>query len=248
MHENRIGSGDPREIPFRLECLERGGHLLYRAERLLLRLIYDWPRRDRRMLLTGCGAGLFLETMHKAGFEVSGQDSHPHFVTRARLKLGHDVDLHLGSSDRLQFGDNAFDYVAVLLTLNLTSDPEAVLQEAYRVGSKGMLLGVLNRCPKPTQQEAARLGIDMKKKDPCVRLPWYRLKKMLREGIPYEALLARSVLPGPQGTWKETPWADCLNCLDYPPDWGAFYAVRTDLQTEFAGLPLRALGTKPEIV
>lgn len=248
MHGNWIGSGDPREIPYRLESLERGGYLLCRAERLLLRLIYDWPRRDRRMLLTGCGAGLFLETMHRAGFEVSGQDSHPHFVTRARFKLGNAVDLHLGSSDRLQFEDNAFDYTAILFTLNMTSDPEAVLREAYRVAKKGILMGVLNRCPGPTPQEAEQLGIDRQARNPVVSLPWNRLKKMLRECVPYEDVQARSVLPGPQSTWKVTPWADSLNRPDYPPDWGAFYGVRTDLQSEIAGLPLRALGTKPEIV
>jgi len=248
VHGNWIGSGDPREIPFRLESLERGGYLLGRAERLLLRMIYDWSRRDRGMLLTGCGAGLFLETMHRAGFEVSGQDSHPHFVTRARLKLGHEVDLHLGSSDHLQFEDNAFDYTVILFTLNMTSEPEAVLREAYRVAKKGILMGVLNRCPEPRSQEAEQLGIDRQGKNPVISLPWNRLKKMLRECISFEDVQARSVLPGPQSTWKEASWTDSLNRPDYPPDWGAFYAVRADLQSETVGLPLRALGTKPEIV
>jgi len=248
VHLRRLEGGDPREVPFRLESLERGGYLLSCAEKLLLQLIFDWPRRDRRMLLTGCGAGLFLETMHRAGFEVTGQDSHPHFVTRARLKLGQAVDLHLGSSDRMQFADNAFDYVAILVSLNLTKDPEAVLREAYRVGKKGILAGMLNRCPSPTAEEASRLGLQPQKTPAVNSLPWGRLRKMLAKHIPFQEVQARSVLPGPQSTWKNVAWANCLNRPFYPADWGAFYAVRVDLQSECGELPLRALSTKPGMV
>lgn len=248
MHPGRLDGGDPREVPFRLESLERGGYLLNSAERLLLELICDWPRRGRTMLLTGCGAGLFLETMHMAGFEVTGQDSHPHFVTRARHKLGHLVDLHLGGSDHLQFEDNMFDYVVILFSLNLTSEPEAVLREAYRVGKKGILAGMLNRCPSPTAEEASRMRLGSLGRRSFTPLSWGRLKGMLRERVPYRELRARSVLPGPQCTWRNAGWANRLNRRSYPVDWGAFYAVRVDLQSEWSGLPLRALSTKPGMV
>jgi len=247
VHRQRITGGDPREIPFRLECLERGGYLLGCAEKLLLQLIYDWPRRDRSMLLTGCGAGLFLETMHTAGFEVAAQDSHPHFVTRARLKLGHAVELHLGGSDHLRFADNAFDYVTILFSLNLTREPDAVLREAYRVGKKGILIGVLNRCPTPTAEEASRLGL-VSGRAALRPLSWSRLRKILGRWIPYREIQVRSVLPGPQSTWKDAVWANCLNRPCYPVDWGAFYAVRADLQSECGELPLRALSTKPGMI
>lgn len=248
MYQDRIGREDPREIPFLLESLDRGGYLLWSAEKLLLQLIFDWPRRNRRMLLTGCGAGLFLEPMYRAGFDVTGQDSHPHFVTRARLRLGQAADLHLGSSECLQFDDNHFDYVAILFTLNMTQEPEAVLQEAYRVAKRGILAGMLNRCPVPTREEADQLGIESRDQELVNAVSWNRLKKMLRRWVPFQDVRARSVLPGPQFTWKDAGWANRLNRPSYPPDWGAFYAVRTDLQSECSGLPLRALSTKPEIV
>jgi hypothetical protein len=200
------------------------------------------------MLLTGCGAGLFLETMHKAGFEVTGQDSHPHFVTRARLKLGHSVDLHLGGSDHLRFADNTFDYVAILFALNLTSQPEPILREAYRVAKKGILAGMLNRCPSPTQEEAHRMGLSQRGPSSFTPLPWGRLKRMLCQWVPFQELRVRSVLPSPQCTWRNAVWANLLNRPVYPGEWGAFYAVRVDLQCECSGLPLKALSTSPGMV
>ena len=199
------------------------------------------------MLLAGCGNGLFLETMLQAGFRVTGQESDPLLLSRARMRLGQAAGLNLGPCEHLSYEDNSFDYLLLLFALNRSVEPDLVLQEAARVARRGILVGMLNRWPRPTRQESAFTAQTSSEEAPLFPLSWGRLKKMIRSRIAVRQMRARSVLPGPQFTWRDSALANLLNRGFYPADWGAFYAVRMDLPGEAAALPLGALSAKPGI-
>ena len=96
-----------------------------------------------RVLEVGCGTGHFTRWLRGIGLKPVGLD-----LSRAMLAEAKGPDqLTLVQADahRLPFGDGAFDVTAFITTLEFLENPAAALEEALRVASQGILLGVLNR-------------------------------------------------------------------------------------------------------
>lgn len=71
--------------------------------------------RNQRACDIGCGDGRNLVLLHDLGFETYGVEITEGIVqaTTARLKSveGIDVDIRVGTNDRMPFEDNFFDYL-----------------------------------------------------------------------------------------------------------------------------------------
>ncbi len=120
------------------------GRSATKIEMELLQRIWS-PRAPERVLEVGCGSGIFLEWLARAGHQVSGIDPSPAMLDIARRRLSSCVSLDRGYAEHLPYENNAFDTVALITTLEFVDDPLLALREACRVARNHVLLGALNR-------------------------------------------------------------------------------------------------------
>lgn len=225
------------------------GAFALRAERRLLEfLISGWPRRGHSFLDVGCGPGLALETLYETGFDVTGLDASPAMLAAARRRMGQRADLHVGNAEHLPFADSQFDYVCLLTVLEFAENPQRVLEEAFRVAARGVVVTMLNKwslcyltrglCPC---NDASML---------C-KATWFtpvRMRSMVRRAAGAKMpLTMRSVLPGPPLTWRRSmPWR-FLNTMLLPYGLGSYAGIRVDLCNVETFTPIVAR-TKPVAV
>lgn len=223
-----------------------GKFALEQELRIMDHMISIWPRRKSKLLEIGCGTGIFLEHLYHCGFDVSGVDCAPAMLQAARKRMGNKASLHLCNGELLAFDDNEFDFTVLWTVLEFCSDPEAMLKEAARVSAGGILVGFLNRhsiyflthgrmwpwASTSTLREAN----------------WFSLPQMhhvIHSATGFRPTM-RSVLPGPQRTWKESsPWKQ-LNGYIYPPFIGSFTAARVDFLKRKPLTPIHVWKTAPE--
>ncbi|QGY39159.1 methyltransferase domain-containing protein [Pseudodesulfovibrio cashew] len=219
-----------------------GTFALEREMQLLQSVLAGWPRRGHKLLEIGCGTGLFLETLYQMGFDVSGIDSSPAMIMAARKRLGNRADLHQGDGELLPFSDNEFDYAFLWSVLEFTSDPKAMLEEARRVAEKGLLIGFLNKNSLYYTLNVKGSGGSL---DSGHWFTWCQMQDLIKEATGFRHTLARSVLPGPMRTWKNTGLSRRLNSTLCPPSVGAFSAARVDFVNMKPLTPLFAWKTEP---
>ena len=112
-------------------------------KKLFLRLVQ--PQRGQSLLEVGCGTGHNLEFFSELGLNVTGIDSSEPMLQMAAKKLGPNARLLLGEANRLAFGNNSFDIVALITVLEFLPDPAGALKEAVRVSREKVYIGVLNK-------------------------------------------------------------------------------------------------------
>lgn len=184
-----------------------GTFALKREIRLLERMTASWPRRGQRLLEIGCGTGLFLDVLHRAGFDVTGLDASPDMLAAARARLGKVADLHLGQAEHLPFADKEYDFCVLLTVLEFCADPGAALREAARVARKAILIGYLNAFSLYRLATLLPHGGDAKLlKSAHWFTPW-DVRRLIRDNLGPRPGRLQSVLPGPPWTWRQTfPW------------------------------------------
>lgn len=217
-----------------------GAFALHAEQHLLRELFSQWPRRGHTLLDVGCGPGVFLEFLWGCGFDVSGLDASPDMIELARQQLGHRADFHIGQADYLPFEDNAFDYVSLITVLEFVPDLRAALKEAFRVASRGIVIGFLNRY---SLYYLAR-GLNLPGTEGTLRharwLTTGKLASVARSLCPTCTCTFRSILHGPAWTWRNGPMG-ALNTYALPLGTGAFVGLRIDLgpTLPLTGMPLR---------
>lgn len=213
-----------------------GSFALALEDRMIRRMISDWPRRGQKFLEIGCGTGLFLHIFWEAGFEAHGMDSSPQMLAIARRRLEDNAELQVGQAEHLPYEENEFDFAALLTVLEFTENPRAVLAEAARVARKGLLITFLNRFSLyylthgrawPWTHEGT-----------LKRAHWYtcrEMRAMVQEVVGGQPMRMASVLPGPLSTWRPSPPWRWINGLVLPGGFGSYCGLRVDL---LPGAPL----------
>lgn len=98
------------------------------------------PERGK-LLDIGCGTGLFVERYvgderSAVGLDISGK-----MIERARHRC-RGCDYAVGTGERIPFHDSTFDAVSSLLVFSYIREPEAMLNEAFRVLKPGGALAL----------------------------------------------------------------------------------------------------------
>lgn len=224
-----------------------GAYALGREIRLIEHMTSGWPRRGQRLVEVGCGTGIFLEAMHRGGFEVTGLDKSPDMLAAASARLGGRADLHLGDAEHLPFSDNEFDYCLLLTVLEFLPDPGLAVREAARVARKGILVGFLNAFSLHRLEVAVfsrKSSYSLLKKAHWFT-PW-ALRRLIAAEIGQRVCRTRTVLPGPSRTWRAAAPYNVLNRHILSLPIGAYGALRVDLLAEPGLTPLHAWSAKPE--
>ena len=109
------------------------------------------PKSGMKVLDIGCGTGAHLVHYQKVLCQVSGVDTSPSMLERARLKLGERADLRQVNASTLPFPDNHFDII-LLSTVLHEMPPDLrkyVLLEAHRVLKESGRILIIDFHPGP---------------------------------------------------------------------------------------------------
>jgi ubiquinone/menaquinone biosynthesis C-methylase UbiE len=114
----------------------------YHFEKLhhLLRLVDFDGWRGRQVLEVGCGAGVDLARFAKGGADVTGVDVAASAIALARANFDQQQlrgRLEVADAERLPFADAAFDLVYAHGVVQYTANPQALVDECYRVLKPG---------------------------------------------------------------------------------------------------------------
>jgi SAM-dependent methyltransferase len=224
---------------------EKGAFALDRCRDLLRGLFSTWPRRSRSMLVLNAGSADFLETLWEAGFDVTGQDSDPDFLERARKCLGRRAEFVLSAPDHLPFADCSFDYAVAVAALEFWDKPEAVLEEMGRLACAGVIIIF------PNAWSLFGLECHLRKADPLCSsaLPLLRnpraLARMTRSVYGRNKTAWASVLPASSHTWRNGGLFRLLNSLRVPFPLGAFVGIRIDFGPLYTGTPMVISSSDP---
>jgi ubiquinone/menaquinone biosynthesis C-methylase UbiE len=103
-------------------------------------------KRGERVLEIGCGTGRNVEYFADLGLFATGVEPEESLVKLARQKstLKNDQIIR-GPYAPLPLGDGSFDNVVFMNTFAFSPDMERALREAYRVASKKIGIGFLNK-------------------------------------------------------------------------------------------------------
>jgi len=116
----------------------------------LAALLEREPARRRAVLDLACGTGnwLAVQTKAYAGRSVAwfGLDASEAMLERARPKLTN-VELGLGSAERLPYPDRSIDYLIVSFAFHHFEDKPRVLDEMARVLTDDGTLAIVNVAP-----------------------------------------------------------------------------------------------------
>jgi 2-polyprenyl-3-methyl-5-hydroxy-6-metoxy-1,4-benzoquinol methylase len=116
--------------------LHPGGGDAFAATAMFLRA----PTAGESLLDVGCGGGDFIATMRGLGWKVSGVETDPVAVERAR---GRELDVHQGDLEGAAFDDMSFDAITLAHVIEHVHEPRRLLAECRRILKPGGTLVIL---------------------------------------------------------------------------------------------------------
>ncbi len=112
-------------------------HLAFVADEILRPIKYINPAR---LLDVGCSMGIMLKRFRELGWDTYGVDISTYATEYARNKLG--LKVFTGLIDDLDFPENFFDLVTMVLTIEHLPDPKGTLHAINRLMKPGATLVV----------------------------------------------------------------------------------------------------------
>jgi len=112
-------------------------------EKELLESLLDRFPGIESILEVGCGTGHFTHWFRTLGYAAYGLDRSRNMLRQA--VNAYPVSCYQGDASALPFASQTFDIVALITTLEFTSEPTQALSEVLRVARRGILLGVINQ-------------------------------------------------------------------------------------------------------
>ncbi len=122
---------------------EGKGRRADRLEKNVLSSLLEHAGGTGSLLEVGCGTTHFTRFFESLGLRCVGFDLSP-LMLKVAKKLW-DGSLARGDSVHLPFIDNSFDIVAFVTCLEFMPRPVQVLEEAFRVGRRAIMIGLMNQ-------------------------------------------------------------------------------------------------------
>ena len=114
--------------------------------RKFLNKILKYTKKEGKILEVGCGVGQVSNYLQEKGYDVSGIDISPLFIKEAE-KEGK-AKFKVDNATNLSFGEESFDSVISVETLEHIPNPKKALEEMARTLKKGgFLILICNLCP-----------------------------------------------------------------------------------------------------
>jgi len=120
------------------------GNKVFELElKTLFDLVRVRPFQGMKMLDVGIGTGIFALEFAKKGVEISGIDPSEKMIEIA-VKRG--LSARLGSGEAIPFGDNLFDVVLSMTSMEFSHNPDKFVSEMARVAKPAgiIIVAVLN--------------------------------------------------------------------------------------------------------
>jgi len=109
---------------------------------LLVNLIHS--KAGMTLLDVGCGTGYFSRRFVDTGLSVTALDPNQAALSYAQQQ-DEGINYLRANALCLPFASDSFDYVSAITSLCFVEPPEQALREMWRVGRRGLLLGLLNK-------------------------------------------------------------------------------------------------------
>jgi len=119
------------------------------------------PGRESSLLDVGCGAGDFMAAMRGLGWQVTGVETDPRAVERAR---GRGLDARHTGLEQAGFDDASFDTVTMAHVIEHVHDPARLLAECRRILKPGGTLVILT--PNSASWDHRHFGRDWRGLEP----------------------------------------------------------------------------------
>jgi len=120
----------------------RRNYIISRQKELILDLVA--PLAGERILDVGCGAGDNLQFFQDKWCSLTGIDSSKEKLDVVRQKYGDHVELILAQPEDIPFSDNEFDIVTLINVLEISANPQKIIEEAIRVCRGRVFIGFIN--------------------------------------------------------------------------------------------------------
>jgi len=117
-------------------------YIFSRQKELILDLVA--PQSGERILDVSCGAGNNLQFFQGKWCSLTGIDSSKEKLDIARQKYGDRAELILAEPEDIPFSDNEFDIVTLINVLEISDNPQKVIEEAIRVCRGRVFIGFIN--------------------------------------------------------------------------------------------------------
>ena len=109
----------------------------------------------KRILEIGCGSGLWVDYFSRLGYDVTGVDFVKEFIDQAKKRFK--GNFMVADAQKLPFGNDSFDTVLMISSLEHLDDEAQAIQEAKRAGRRFIII-----VPQETPKVLLRRGLIFK--------------------------------------------------------------------------------------